>query len=134
MAKAKRSTKGSKTKQTRVHPIDARANALRSSLGLTPGPNLASDRRQPYSPDYTSYIPTPTPEASVQVVFGSPAETKRASKVHPHIAPVPVVRPEKTICSRRQERKEVIHAFNHSGKAGQKTPVRTPNSNIHCKG
>lgn len=131
MAKRNKS-KGSKSHKTRVHPIDARANALRSFLGLTPGPNLASDRRTIYSPDYTYSTPTPAVESPVRVVFG-PETQSRASRSILHIAPASV-RPQKTICARRQERKEVIHAFNHAGKAGQKAPVRTPNSNIHCKG
>lgn len=38
------------------------------------------------------------------------------------------------ICTQRQQRKEVIHAFNHAGKSGQKKQVRTPTSNLHCKG
>ena len=131
MAKRNKS-KGSKPHKTRVHPIDARANALRSFLGLTPSPNLASDRRTTYSPDYIPSTPTSTVEAPVRVVFG-PETQSSASRSISHIAPAPV-RPQKTICARRQERKEVIHAFNHAGKAGQKAPKRTPNSNIHCKG
>lgn len=130
MAKKKRS-KGSKSNQTRVHPIDARANALRSFLGLTPAPNLIDTRRVPYSP---APIPSRTVEAPTRLFMGRKIVSDPVTpSTSPYLKTTPVVRPEKTICSRRQSRKEVIHAFNHAGKAGQKKPVRTETSNIHCK-
>lgn len=36
------------------------------------------------------------------------------------------------ICAKRQIRKEVLHAFNKTGKTGQKRPRFTEHSNIHC--
>ena len=36
------------------------------------------------------------------------------------------------ICAKRRSRKEVLHAFNKTGKSGQKRPIRNQNRNIKC--
>lgn len=40
---------------------------------------------------------------------------------------------EKSICQRRAERAEVIHATGKAGKGGQKSPRFTRNSKVRCK-
>lgn len=132
MAKKKRS-KGSNSQQTRVHPIDARANALRSFLGITSSPNLIDTRRVPYSPTPITTRNEEAPPARLFAERNAPSSTTKPTS-YLHTSTKVVLRPEKTICSRRQDRKEVIHAFNKAGQAGQKPPVRNATSNIHCKG
>jgi len=38
------------------------------------------------------------------------------------------------VCVRRQQRREVLHAFSQTGKGGQKSPIYNWQSKIHCKG
>lgn len=40
---------------------------------------------------------------------------------------------ETMVCVSRQQRREVLHAFQKTGKAGQKRPVYNWQSKIHCK-
>lgn len=38
------------------------------------------------------------------------------------------------VCLRRKMRKEIMHAFGHAGKGGQKAPIKNFLSNISCAG
>lgn len=130
MAK-KRNKNHNKTYKTRVNPIHAR-DPLRSFLGLdVPTSRYVVSSSPSYSPS--------KPKAGKGQLLYSPSNppTPTTKPVNLYQATAPshnVIRAVQTVCSRRQARKEVMHAFNHAGKAGQKKPVRTPNSNIQCKG
>lgn len=39
---------------------------------------------------------------------------------------------EVLVCVRRKQRKEVLHAFNKTGKSGQRRPRRSRFSDVHC--
>lgn len=48
-------------------------------------------------------------------------------------SPVAFTQPHNVlVCIRRKQRKEVLHALNKAGKAGQKTPRRSAYSDIQC--
>lgn len=47
-------------------------------------------------------------------------------------AGTPAVRVPRAVCETRAIRSEVIHALNHAGKTGQKTPKWTKKSRIKC--
>lgn len=71
-----------------------------------------------------------------------PARVRRKPKVYQHslkkkLSKVHLVEsffaPEKVlICVRRNARKEVLHAFNKTGRRGQRRPRRGVFSNVHC--
>lgn len=134
MAKKRKSrtTKNQKTyKSTRVYPDNARADPLRSFLRLDVVPHyrLNEVRGQPYSPyEKPKAIRARWLEPSNHPTLqNQPVDLYKANKTVPQVI-------ASTVCSRRQRRKEVIHAFNHAGKAGQKKPVRNLTSTISCKG
>lgn len=54
------------------------------------------------------------------VVFGDPPARIEAA-------------PELTMCERRRQRREVLHALRHSGKGGQKKPRWTQESHLSCR-
>lgn len=69
---------------------------------------------------------------------GDPGQFKRhmarLQAVHgPVPGPIVINRPEKTVCDRRRERREVLFASGKGGKKGQKAPVWTLNSKVRCK-
>lgn len=131
---ARRRSKNRHTTKTRVHPIDARANALRSFLGMPPQANLIETRRQPYAP--APALPRKAQKAARSLLAAHLSKKNQPTPDRPavNLQYNLVIRPQQTVCSRRQARKEVIHAFNHAGKSGQKKPVRTATSTIICKG
>lgn len=60
------------------------------------------------------------------VIMGHPNRIPQSVAFH---APREVL-----VCVRRKTRKEVLHAFNKTGKSGQKRPRRNHYSSISCKG
>lgn len=129
MAK-KRNSKNKKTlRKSRVYTKDP----LRSFLGLDV-PNYPQYRLQEISAGGMGPYQKPKAKKGYFLAPNNPSPTP-TKPVDLYQAPkTVVVTSDRSICSRRQARKEVIHAFNHAGKAGQKKQVRTATSNIHCKG
>ena len=88
--------------------------------------SFIEDRRfftpQPYKPKTTT---------AQKAVIGRAAKTTTIKRPAPPLkqfnAPQEVI-----TCVRRKQRKEVMHALNKSGKAGQKKPTRNNNSKIKC--
>lgn len=101
----------------RFHPLQASAPALsinqrRSLLTLVQRPAA----RNP-SQLNSGYSPVP------QNIF---KQTKAA---------ITFARPRRVlICLRRAVRRQIMHAFGHAGKGGQKSPIKNWSSAISCKG
>ena len=130
MAKKRNSRKHSTPKKSR-HDYVRTKDPLRSFLGLdVPHIRLTELSSQPYSP-YEK------PQA-IKGRFLSPSNPPTLSNkpVNLYQATQTALKQDiaPSVCSRRQQRKEVMHAFNHAGKAGQKKQQRTLTSNIQCKG
>lgn len=131
---AKRRSNKTKNRQSRVPHAVTRANDLRSALGLKIDRSFVESRR--HSPFVTETKTQPQTRRTTYVIQ-NPAVVP-SGKAYVPVNPKRLVHelPPQTlnICASRQARKEVLHAFNQTGKAGQKPQVRTPSSNIHCKG
>lgn len=130
MAKRRKNRK----RMSRVDTIIAKSNDLRSALGFTLDRSFVESRRT--LPQEERYISTtaPLPSRPVQreeqrhlakKTTPSPLELYQAGFAAPDIQ-------RATICAKRAARKEILHAFNKTGKVGQKKPRRSPNSDIHC--
>lgn len=124
---AKKSRKKNRSNHSKSRR-QTRADPLRSFLGLKV-PDYT-----PYTMTTPSYAPAPRTERKGRFL---PPNNPTTSKT-----PVDLYKATKTtvlktpldICSKRSQRKQIIHAFNHAGKTGQKPQQRTPASNFHCKG
>ena len=131
MAKKRNSKKQNTFRKSRHDNVRTK-DPLRSFLGIKDVPlyRLNEIRGQPYSPfEKPKAIKSRWLEPS-----NPPTPPQKPVNLYQATKTVQFKDTAKSVCSRRQQRKEVIHAFKHAGKAGQKPQVRTLTSNIFCKG
>lgn len=91
--------------------------------------------RRTYHPDGPQRSPRSTISTYRLTVpnYGPPPIRSRTPVTDVIPAGVAFERPnEVLVCVRRKRRKEVLHALNKTGRGGQKSPRRTPFSDIHC--
>jgi len=124
---ARRRQNRSYKKQTRTYP--KRPNRrLRSITKYTdPNPFFVQSRRT-YTPSYTHIQKQP------RNTYTTVTTTQNST---PSYAPLPSRRKtlnytKALICARRKQRKEILHALKHTGKAGQKRPHRNQHSQTKC--
>lgn len=125
---AKKSRKTNRTSPRKSRHQTRHPDPLRSFLGIKV-PDYT-----PYAMTTPSYAPAPRTERkgrflspNTQNTLKTPVDLYKSTKTTVLKAPL-------DICAKRSQRKQIIHAFNHAGKTGQKPQKRTPTSNIQCKG
>lgn len=125
MAKRKSKTKG--TREPRSLRSSVRSRSVRTNL-----PTLTSSPLAYLSDPVTR--PGPLFTAGVSRTGGTATKTKpKAKQESVFNAQIAFKAPAATlVCVRRNTRKQVLHALNQTGKAGQRAPKRTQWSNIKC--
>jgi hypothetical protein len=118
-----------KRKQTRVAARNTNRPRLRSAVRKT---RIKLDRR--LIEDRRTYTPTYRPKTkSGQRAIIVTSTRPRTNRTSPPLLREKFKFPKETlICLRRKQRKEVLHAKRHTGKAGQKRPRRNQYSQTHC--
>ena len=120
-------------RSTRVRSNTNRSR-LRSSFfnnQYTDYNNRFVESRRTYAPTYTL---TTKRQRRGRIIQTTKKQTKRTSLYAPlPFSAVPEKKIQKSlICAKRQQRKEVIHATRKAGQRGQRSPRRSPYSNIKC--
>lgn len=128
MARKKRSRNNNTySRKSRVY---TRVDPLRSFFGM----DVSRPRFELSSPNYSPSRKTEPQAPKKRRMAPKQPPTPTPTQTFLHTPSQVINNPVSTVCSRRKSRKEVIHAFNHAGKAGQKPQKRNATSNISCKG
>lgn len=130
-------SKGSK-KRTRVNTYTNSKPRLRSSMVTKPLTTYEDLRR--WSPPKAITTPRTFQQPSriqfkphIRLPNIKKPNLSKPQNLSKLISSFGFVHPKKVlICVRRKMRKQVLHAFNKTGKSGQRRPRRSPYSDIHC--
>ena len=122
----KRSTRVYNSKQSlRSPPKNSFIQKVLSSSPLTLSSPYATQTKKPKRPDQRQVV------TSQRNITNGTNSTPFTTNSFPLNKTTQTLREK--ICKKRQQRKQVIHALNHSGKGGQKKPKLTQERNISCQ-
>lgn len=98
---------------------------------------ILSPTKQAIAPSFGSSARSKNKTKKREIIYisGEDAPTRSRRKTYSSFStPVYSLNNPLSVCIRRKQRKEVLHALGKTGQSGQNAPRYTQNSSTHCKG